>query len=181
MFSNGFTVKIPGDTKGKKPFIDRSNRIERIPYEVTGNVTAVPLGVLEVLPQLKANPINIINTPSVVAEQLLWASKLDTINRDVSALVTRGVVLSTKRLNALPSDLRTILLETGKVAASSLGKLIQDADDVAFTRLQSTMRFGTLTANELSQWNTTYSEVRRRLAQGTFAPDLVSRLEQLAN
>lgn len=133
----------------------------------------------EVLPQLKANAINIINTPSVVAEQLLWASKLDTINKDVSALVTGGIVLSTKRLNALPNDLRTILLDTGKVAASSLIERIHDADDAAFSHLQSTMKVVTLTADELSQWNMTYREVRRRLAQGTFAPELVSRLEQL--
>jgi TRAP-type C4-dicarboxylate transport system substrate-binding protein len=181
LFSKGLTVRIPGDVKGKKPFIDRNNPIESVLYQVIGGVTPVPLNIPEVLPQLNVGAINIVNAPSLVAEQLQWSSKLDTINKDVNVLVTGGLIISAKRLNALPVDLRTILLDTGKVAANSLIKRIQDADDTAFSRIQSKMNIVTLTADELAQWNTIYKEVRRRLAQGTFSLNLVAKLEQLAN
>ena len=181
LLSKGFIVRAPGDLRGKKPFVDRYNPMERVLYQVIGGVTPISLGIPEVLPELNMNAINIVHTSSVLGEQWQWSSKLDTINKDVSGFVTGGLIISSKRLNALPSNLSTILLDTGRVATDSLSKRIRDADDAAFTRLQSKMGVITLTAAEVSQWNTIYKEVHRRLAQGTFSPDLVAKLEQLAN
>ena len=181
LMSKGVTVRAPGDIRGKKPVVDRYNPIERLLYQVIGGVTPVSLGTSEVLPNLNMGAVSMVHTSSLLAEQWQWSPKLDTISEGASGLVTGGFVISTKRLNALSSSLRTILLDTVKVATDSLGKGIHDADDAAFSRLQSKMRVITLTADELSQWNTIYKEVHRRLAQGTFSPDLVAKLEQLAN
>ena len=181
LLSKGFIVRRPVDMQGKKSFADRNNAMESILYQVIGGATMVPLNVPEVLPQLKAGAVNIVNAPSLVAEQLQWASQLDTINVDVNSLVTGGIVISTGRLNALSDNLRTILSNTGKVAGNSLIKRIHDEDDAAFSRMQSKMMVVTLTTSELSEWNATYKEVRRRLALSIFSSDLVTKLEKIAN
>lgn len=116
-----------------------------------------------------------------MAEQLQWSPKLDTINKDVSALVTGGLVILSKRINALATDLLGILVDTATIATNAFTKRIPDEDNVSFSRLQGKMQVVTLTADELLQWNTTYKEMRRILAQGVFSASLVTRLEQLAN
>ena len=182
LFSKGITVKTPDDVKGKKPFVDRDDPTAPVLYQAIGGVTPVPLNIVEVLPMLKVvGTLNIVNTPSLVAEQLQWSTSLNTINKNVNAFITGGLIFSSQRLNALPADLRSIIVDTGKIAIQSLAKRIRAEDDAAFIRLQSKMTVVTPTADELVQWNNIYKNVRERLAQSTFSSDLVAKLEQLGN
>lgn len=177
LMSKGFQVKSPDDIKGKKPYMWRDDDVQPILYQVIGGVTPVPLNVPEVLPNLNTGAINIVNAPSLAAEQLQWASKLDTINEDVSALAVGALVMSSKRVDALPDDLKTILMDTGKVAANALTKRIRAEDDAAFARMKGKMTVVTLSADEKAKFQAIFKQVRARLAQGTFPPELVKRLE----
>ena len=85
--------------------------------QVIGGVTPVPLGVPEVLPNLNTGAIDVITAPALAAEQLQWASRLDTINTQVVAATIGALVFTKSKLDALPADLRAIMLDTGKVAA----------------------------------------------------------------
>ncbi len=85
-----------------------------------------------------------------------------------------------KRIDALPADLKTILTDTGKVAAAALTKRIRAEDDAAFARMKSKMTVVTLSADERAKWEAVFKQTRQRLAQGTFSPDLVAKLEGLA-
>jgi TRAP-type C4-dicarboxylate transport system substrate-binding protein len=180
LMSKGFAVRTPDDIKGKKPYLWRDDAIQSVLFQVIGNVSGVPLGVPEVLPNLNTGAINIVNAPALAAEQLQWASKLDHIVDGTSALAIGALVISSKRLDALPGDLRAIVTDTGKVAAAALTTRIRSEDDAAYGRMKTKMTVITLTADERAKWDAVFKQMRQRLAQGTFSPDLVSRLEGFA-
>jgi TRAP-type C4-dicarboxylate transport system substrate-binding protein len=180
LMSKGFEIHVPDDVKGKKPYQWRDDDAQPVLYAAIGGVTAVPLGVPEVLPNLNTGAINMINAPSLAAEQLQWSSKLDTIVTNTSALAIGALVFSSKRVNALPAELKTILVDTGKVAAGALTKTIRSEDDAAFGRLKGKMKNVTLTADEQAKWDALFKTVRTKLSQGTFDPALVKKLEGFA-
>ena len=178
--SKGFAVKTPDDVKGKKPFAWRDDDIEKALYQVIGGVTPVLLNVPEVLPNLNTGAINMMQAPALASEQLQWASKLDTITEDVSAAAIGALVLSSKRLDALPADLKQIVLDTGKIAAGALTKRIRDEDAAAYKRMSGKMTVTKLSPDEKTRWDAIYKQTRQRLAQGTFSADLVTKLEGYA-
>lgn len=180
LMSKGFAVRSPNDMQGKKPYMWRDDPMQPIEFQLVGGVTPVPLNVPEVLPNLNTGAINIVKAPALAAEQLQWASKLDTITDDIAALAIGALVLSSKRLDALPEDLKAILLDTGRIAASALTKRIRDEDAAAFARMKAKMTVVTLTADEKSKFAALYKQTRQRLAQGTFSAELVTKLEGYA-
>jgi TRAP-type C4-dicarboxylate transport system substrate-binding protein len=179
LMSKGFPVKSPDDMKGKKPYMWRDDAIQPALYQVIGGVTPVPLNVPEVLPQLNTGAVNIVVAPALAAEQLQWASKLDHIVGDTSGFAIGALVFSSKSLDALPADLRQIVTDTGKVAAAALTTRIRNEDAAAFGRMKGKMTVVTLSADEKTKWDGIFKQVRQRLAQGTFSPDLVAKLESL--
>ena len=180
VISKGFAVKAPEDIKGKKPYMWRDDAVAPVLFQVIGGITPVPLNVPEVLPNLNTGAVNILTAPALAAEQLQWSSKLDTIVEDTAGLAIGALVLSSKRIDALPADLRTILVDTGKIAATALTKRIRTEDDAAFARMKTKMTVVKLSADERAKWEAVFKQTRQRLAQGTFSPDLVAKLEGLA-
>lgn len=178
--SKGFAIKTPEDLKGKKPYYIRDDAIQPAIYGVIGGVSGVPLNVPEVLPNLNTGAINVINAPCLAAEQLQWAGKLDNINDAVSATAIGALVFSQKRIDGLPADLKTILTDTGKVAAQALTTKIRSEDDAAFGRLKGKMTVTTPSADDKSAWERIFKAARQKLAQGTFSSDLVTKLEGYA-
>jgi len=176
----GYELRTPGDLQGKKPYSWRDDPMGSVFFQVIGGVTAVPLSIPEVLPNLNTGAVNMVLAPALVAEQLQWASKMDHINADVAGLAVGALVVSSKRVDALPGDLKAVLADTGKVAAEALTKRIRNEDDAAFGRLKGKMTVVTLSDEEKGKWKGIFGQVRQRLAQGTFAPDLISRLEGLS-
>lgn len=177
LMSKGFAVRTPTDLKGKKPYMWRDDAVAPFIYQVIGGVTPVPLNVQEVLPQLNTGAVNVVIAPALAAEQLQWASRLDHVVADVSGSAIGALVFSSKRIDALPGDLRAIVVDTGKVAAAALTTRIRNEDAASFGRMKGKMTVVTLTTDEQSKWEGVFKQVRQRLSQGTFSPDLVSKLE----
>ena len=148
--------------------------------QVIGDVTPVPLGVPEVLPNLNTGAIDVVTAPALAAEQLQWASRLDTINTQVVAASIGALVFSKSKLDAMPADLKAHLLATGKVAAQALTTRIRNEDAAAFGRLKSKMTVSNSTDAQLGEWAEVWKQTRARLAQGTFPKDLVEKAESLA-
>lgn len=180
LMSKGFAVKAPEDLRGTKPYMWREDSISPVLYQVIGGVTPVPLNVPEVLPNLNTGAVNVVISPSLAAEQLQWASKLDHINGDSSGYMIGAMVFSTKRLDALPADLRAIVQDTGKVASAALTARIRNEDAAAFGRMKGKMTVVDVSVDDVAKWAGIFKQVRARLSQGTFSPDLVSRVEALA-
>jgi TRAP-type C4-dicarboxylate transport system substrate-binding protein len=180
LMSKGFAVRAPEDLRGKKPYMWREDAISPVLYQVIGGITPVPLNVPEVLPNLNTGAVNVVISPSLAAEQLQWASKLDHINGDSSGYMIGAMVFSNKSLDTLPADLRTILTDTGKVASAALTSRIRNEDAAAFGRMKGKMTVVDVSVDDVAKWAGIFKQVRARLAQGTFAPDLVSRIEGYA-
>lgn len=178
--SRGFEVRAPTDYRGKKPFVWRDDVIFPITLQVIGGVSGVLLNIPEVLPNLNTGAINVVNATALEAEQFQWASKLDRIAVEPHAFAIGGLIISTKQLDALPADLKAVLVDTGKVAASALKTRIRSEDSAAYTRLAGRMTTVTSTASEKDAWKALYKQVRARLGQGTFSADLVTRLEGMS-
>lgn len=179
ILSKGVAVRVPDDFKSKKPYMWRDDAIQPVFYQTVGGVTPVPLNVPEVLPQLNTGAINIVLAPALAAEQLQWTSKLDTIQSGVQSYAIGALVFSQKLLDALPADLRQILLDTAKVAANALTTRIRNEDEAAFGRMKGKMTVIECTADERAKWDALFKQVRSKLGQGTFAPELITKLEQL--
>lgn len=180
IYSKGFAVRSPQDFRGKKPFTWRDNDISTAFFQMVGGVSAIPLSMPEVLPQLNTGGVNAVVSSASWVEQLQWASKLDTVRTDVVSFAIGAIVFKADKLNALPTDLKAVLMDTGKVATNALTKRIRSEDDAAFGRAKTKMTVVTLSAAEQEAWKTFYAQVRQKLTQGTFSSDLVTRLETLA-
>jgi TRAP-type C4-dicarboxylate transport system substrate-binding protein len=180
LMSKGFAVKSPDDLKGKKPYMWRDDAVQPILFQIIGGITPVPLNIPEVLPNLNTGAVDIVIAPALAAEQLQWASKLDTIVADVSGMGIGALVMSAKRLDALSEEHRNIIMETGRIAANALTKRIRAEDDAAFGRLKGKMTVVNLSEDEKNKWAGIFKQVRQRLVQGTFSPDLVAKLEGLS-
>jgi TRAP-type C4-dicarboxylate transport system substrate-binding protein len=180
LMSKGFAVRSPEDLRGKKPYMWREDAISPVLYQVIGGITPVPLNVPEVLPNLNTGAVNVVISPSLAAEQLQWASKLDHINNDFSGYMIGAMVFSNKRMDALPGDLRAIVQDTGKVASAALTARIRNEDAAAFGRMKGKMTVVQVSPDDVGKWTGIFKQVRARLSQGTFSPDLVSRIEGYA-
>ena len=178
LMSRGFPVKHPNDLKGKAPYMWRDDVVQPIFYQVIGGVTPVPLNVPEVLPQLNTGAVNVVNAPALAAEQLQWAPRLDHINEPVGGIAIGGLVFTAKRVDALPGDLRAIFEETGKIAANALTTRIRNEDAAAFGRLKGKMKL--ISDVDRGAWDGVFKQVRARLGQGTFSPELIAKLEKFA-
>ncbi len=178
--SKGFGVKRPGDLSGRKVLSWRNDVIGPTVYQLIPNVTVVPLSVPEVLPTLRTGGVDLVNAPSLAAEQLQWTPHLTHIGNESTVMAIGGMVWSKKRIDALPGDLRTILVDTGKVAQDALRKKIRTEDDAAFERLKAKMTLVELDDKDREAWRPVLTKAVERLKQGTFDPKLVDRLIELA-
>jgi len=179
VMSKGFAVRVPSDLKGKLPLSWRDDSIGPVVYQTLG-VTPVPLNVPEVLPALNTGKINVLSAPALAAEQLQWASRLDHVGSEASVMAIGSMVWSKGRVDALPGDLRTILTRTGALAGKALSLRIRQLDDEAYGRLSQKMTVVTLTDAERAKWKAVFEKAGKRLSQGTFSPELMKRLVQLA-
>lgn len=175
----GNEIRKPGDLVGKKPYMWRDDVIAPVLFQVVG-ATPVPLNVPEVLPNLNTGAINVLNVPSLAAEQLQWAPKITNIHEEVTGCAIGALVMSSKRIAALDPKLKADLLDTGAKAALALTKTIRGEDAAAFGRIKGKANVVKLSAAEQEEWNKTFKEVRKRLGQGTFDPALVKKLESMA-
>jgi len=180
MMSRGFAVRTPDDLRGKKPLTWREDVIGPALYQVIGGVTPVPLSAPEVLGNLGTGSIDVVSAPAIAAEQLQWAPKLTHIAAEGAVMAIGGMIFRTKRLEALPADLLEILKSTGKVAGSALSARVRNEDAAAFGRLKEKMTVVTLTEDEKKKWAEVLIELGKRLSQGTFAPELLKKLIELA-
>ena len=108
--------------------------------------------------------------PGAVEKVVLRAISLKRERRFQSALE-----MESELIEALPGDLRTIVKDTGAIAAKALTDKIKAEDTASFDRMMKKMTKYSVDAGEFEK---TFKEVRKRLAQGTFSAELVKKIEQ---
>ncbi len=179
VLSKGFAVRTPDDLKGKKPYAWRDDTMAQTFFQTIGGVTPIPLAVQGVLPGLNAATLDVVIAPSLMAEQLQWSGKLDTLVTTGAGRALGGLIVSSKRLATMSDADRTAINAAAKTAGESLRK-IRDQDASALGRLKGKMTNTALTADEDTKWEAIYKQVRQRLGQGTFDPALITKLEGYA-
>jgi len=175
VMSKGFPVRVPADLKGKHPGVIAEDIIGPKIYEVIGGVSAVPSSVMGFLPKLNAGQIDVMNTPSLAAEQLQWASRLDHMNTNAVAFGVGAVVMSQKELDKLSADQRTVMIDTGAMAAKALTTRIRAADDESFERLKKKMTTHEATAAEKAEWKKVFTQACQRL-KNALPGDVLSKI-----
>ncbi len=134
--SKGYAVNLPGDLKGKRPWVWREDLVLPSLYQALG-VVAVPASTTEVLPELATGNIDSMVVSALEAEQLQWSSRLDHLNLMVVAPNVGGAIVSKPRVDALPADQRTVILETIGVATRALSERIRVEDQQSLEKNQS--------------------------------------------
>lgn len=177
--SKGHAIKTPDDLKQMKVYRWKDDPIGPVVASVIG-YNSVPSSVPGLLPALSSGRINTITVPALASTQLQWWSHVDHMTDEVAGVGIGGLMMSTKRLDALPGDMRELLSSTGKKAGGMLTERIRKEDDKAYKMLKGRLKVVSLTAGESKIWKTKFSEVRTRLGQGVFAPALIHKLENLA-
>jgi TRAP-type C4-dicarboxylate transport system substrate-binding protein len=161
--SKGFPVRVPADLRGKHPAVIAEDIIGPKIYEVIGGVSPVPGAVMGFLPMLNSGRINVMSTPSLAAEQLQWASRLDHINTNAVAYASGATVWSQRELDKLTPDQREVIRSTGAMASKALQKRIRAADDEAFARLKKKMKTHDPTPAEKAEWKKVFHNACKRL------------------
>ncbi len=178
-FSKGRAIRKPADLRGMKPAGPRRGLIAPA-FAAALGITLVPTSVVELLSALSTGRVNVISAPSLAAEQLQWTPHFDHVGADVSGIAIGAMVFSKKRLQAQPKDVLEVMRKTGKKAGKLLRARIRKLDDQAFARQKKKMTLVTLSSSERQNWAAIFKRTRKKLAQGTFSPALVRRLEALA-
>jgi TRAP-type C4-dicarboxylate transport system substrate-binding protein len=150
--SKGFSVVRPDDLRGKTPGYIANDLIAAKVFEAIGGITAKPAEVGEFLPMLSSGAINSLTAPSITAEQLQWASRLDHLNTGVVGFGVGAVVFSEAALAKLGAENREIVETTGRAANLALTRIIRIEDDQAFARLKKKMTVHDMTEAERAEW-----------------------------
>ena len=180
MMTKGFEVHVPADLKHKNCFFLSGDPIESTFYQVLGDVSPKQLTVPEILPNLTAGTINVVNAPALAAEQLQWSSLLDHINTAASGIGIGALVFTASKINSLPADLKTLVMTSGDSAGKALTDSIRKQDDLSYGRLKGRMAAYEPTAAEQEQWRGLFKQTRDRLRGATFDPKVFDEAVKLS-
>lgn len=176
-FSNK-PIRVPSDLSDRKVYRWKDDDGAAIAADVMG-YTSVPESVVTLKSALSAGRVDTLTVPALPLVALQWHTHVTHATSNVSGAGIGGLVFRQGALDGLPGDLRSLLTTTGGKAGQMLSKRIRNEDQKAWDYLSSPGRLEVtnLSAAEKAQWDTKLAEVRERLGQGIFAPELVVELE----
>jgi TRAP-type C4-dicarboxylate transport system substrate-binding protein len=180
LWSKGFPIRGPEDLKGKRPWVWREDPIAPALFQAASQVVLVPTSLPEGLSELSTGNANVVDMAALPLEQVQWSSRLDHLNTMVVAPNIGAIILSKARLDTLKPEHRQTVLDTGRITCKALTEKIRGEDSQALERLKKRMTVVDPTEAERAAWQKVFREARARLAKGTFPPDLVKQIEDLA-
>ena len=160
--SIGFEVRTPHDLQGKGVFTIPGDPISPAVFASVGGLTPRSLAVPEILTHLGTD-VTVLTVPSLVAEQLQWASRITHINTTTTAFGIGGLIMSSSRLHGLPDAQRTPFLSRGQAANDKLSHTIRNLDAQAFARLKASKVAYEPTEAEKNQWRPIFEGVGKQL------------------
>lgn len=166
LMSRGREVRVPDDLKSMHPFYISGDPIGQKFLETVGVASPKPLSVPAILPSISskgADAVDVLNSPSIAAEQLQWAPHLDYITTMPSGIGIGALVMRKARFDALPPDAKAVLERTGKNTGKLLTERIRAMDEAAFNRLKDSKKKVELTDAEKAKWNEVFAKVRESL------------------
>jgi TRAP-type C4-dicarboxylate transport system substrate-binding protein len=176
IMSRGGPVRTPDDLKKFHPFYISGDHIGQKFLETIGVASPRALGIPGILPALSSRSegaVDVINSPSIAAEQLQWAAHVDHINTLASGIGIGALIMNKERYDALPADARAVMERTGKNTGKLLTERIRGIDEAAFNRLKSSKTVVEPNDAEKAAWNEVFKKVRNALkAEGKIKGDV---------
>lgn len=109
------------DLKKMRPWLWTSSPVQKEVFRAVG-ATGVPLGVPEVYGALQTGMVDAVMNTAVGAMGLQWWSKVKHVTTETTGILMMGFVLTDKRWNAMPENVRKILqTEVSKAADRNTG------------------------------------------------------------
>lgn len=179
-FSNGFAVHRPSDVQGKRPLVYRDDPILPTVFQTMGGVVPTPHSVMEVLPALRTETVNVVFAPALAVEQLQWAPQLDRVTNWSMVCVIGGTVFRKQAMLTLPEDLRATFLEIQTKVGQALTKMVRKDDESSYERISKKMVVTELDAADKEAWSALTRESVKRLAVSAFPRPLVEKVATLA-
>ena len=177
--TKGFVLKRPSDLKGHHPLVWRNEPIGPKIYAGIGGVVPTPLSPMEVLPALRSGKVDVVNAPSLAAEQLQWTPLLDHISSTSSVCAVGGTVFRKQSLERLPKDLQEIFWDLQKRAAEVNKNRVRKLDAQAYTRLSKKLDVVDLSEADRAEWKKIIVPAIKQLGQGTFSSEMIERVLKL--
>ncbi|MBN9164388.1 MAG: TRAP transporter substrate-binding protein DctP [Myxococcales bacterium] len=184
LMSRGMAVRTPEDLKKAHPFYIAGDPIGQKFLETVGVPSPKALGVPAILPAVSSRgegAIDVINSPSIAAEQLGWAPHMTHINNLPSGIGIGALVMYKETYDGLPADAKAILERTGKNTGKLLTDRIRAIDEAAFNRLKASKTVVELNDAEKAAWAAVFTKVRNALkAEGKIRADVFDEVVNAA-
>ncbi len=184
LMSRGMAVRTPEDLKKAHPFYIAGDPIGQKFLETVGVPSPKALGVPAILPAVSSRSegaIDVINSPSIAAEQLGWAPHMTHINNLPSGIGIGALVMYKETYDGLPADAKAILERTGKNTGKLLTDRIRAIDEAAFNRLKASKTVVELNDAEKAAWAAVFTKVRNALkAEGKIRADVFDEVVNAA-
>ncbi|MBX3203242.1 MAG: TRAP transporter substrate-binding protein DctP [Labilithrix sp.] len=176
LMSRGTAIRTPDDLKKAHPFYIAGDPIGQKFLETVGVPSPKALTVPAILPAVSSRSegsIDVINSPSIAAEQLGWAPHMTHINDLPSGIGIGALVMYKETYDGLPADAKAVLERTGKNTGRLLTDRIRAIDTQAFNRLKGSKTVVDLNDTEKAAWAAVFGKVRNALkAEGKIRADV---------
>lgn len=179
--SRGFAVRRPTDIRGHRPLVIRNEPVAPAFYSIVGGVVPVPMAIMEILPALRAKTVDVIAAPCLAAEQLQWAPQLDHIAERVTVVGFGGTVFRESALEALPAEIRSLLLTLHARIQEHSSARLRRQDEEAYQRLIKKMTLVRHTPAERKEWDVVLDKTLTRLSHGTLSRELMEKVAKLVD
>ena len=168
IMSTGEPIKVPSDLANRKTSHIAGDPIGKAVLEAA-RARAQPIEVPQIFPALSSNQIEVINAPSLAAEQLQWGSILTSINTMPTGCSIGSLIFfdgDGSAYHNLPQDAKDALARTGANTGKLLTGKIRAMDNEAFERFKGRMHVYTPDAAALEEWRK-HREIVKGKLRGT--------------
>ncbi len=171
-------VRTPADMKNVKMWMWEGDPIAEAAFTALG-IHPIPLSITDVMTSLQTGLINGVYTSPYAAVALQWYTHVKNMLDVPLADVSGSVLISKKTFDALPADLKEILLRNGQKYMRQLTELNRIDNEKAI----QTLRKNGITINEppSAQTAASYEDVgkkaRAMLTGKLFSKELADRVE----
>lgn len=169
-----------GSLKGMRPWLWPESQVMKEIYRSVG-ATGVPLGVPEVYGALQTNMVDAVYATGIAAVGLQWWSKVTHVTKDTTGVLLFGMVMTDKRWNQLPANVRDLLAAEAKKGARSDIKDIRKTDRRSIAKLiKRGLKTTKWDAKALKEYDTMSAQVRKRLTGRIYPKALLDKVQKVA-
>jgi TRAP-type C4-dicarboxylate transport system substrate-binding protein len=183
IMSKGDPIKAPTDLKSRKTFYIAGDPVAEA-FLGTIGARQNPIGVNDILPKLTSGDVDVVNTPSLAAEQFQWSTKMDSINTMPSGIAIGALVFYSgpgSKFAGLGADVKAKLLETAKNTGASLTQHIRQKDAEAYDRLTKQLKKYDPSPAEVAAWQEVFAQTRNKVKGKYINPALMDTAINAAN